>query len=93
MLMKKMLNEGNQIHNFILCVCERTFVIPFYSGSVTIINYGSGSGSLRSVSKLRFRFRYCNKLRFLRFRSYLSEINSFLRLACPMQKRTFSSGI
>jgi hypothetical protein len=32
--MKKMLNEGNQIHNF----------IPS-SGSGTVINYGSGSGS------------------------------------------------
>jgi hypothetical protein len=29
-----MLNEGNQIHNFI-----------FSSGSGTVINYGSGSGS------------------------------------------------
>jgi hypothetical protein len=33
MLMKKMLNEGNQIHNFISS-----------SGSGTVINYGSGSG-------------------------------------------------
>ncbi len=33
--MKKKLNEGNQIHNFILSV--RTFVIAFY--------YGSGSGT------------------------------------------------
>jgi hypothetical protein len=32
--MKKMLNEGNQIHNFISS-----------SGSGTVINYGSGSGS------------------------------------------------
>ncbi len=32
--MKKFLNEGNQIHNFISC-----------SGSGTVINYGSGSGS------------------------------------------------
>jgi hypothetical protein len=32
--MKKMLNEGNQIHNFIS-----------NSGSGTVINYGSGSGS------------------------------------------------
>ena len=34
MLMKKMLNEGNQINNFISS-----------SGSGTVINYGSGSGS------------------------------------------------
>jgi hypothetical protein len=32
--MKKILNEGNQIHNFISG-----------SGSGTVINYGSGSGS------------------------------------------------
>jgi hypothetical protein len=32
--MKKMLNEGNQIHNFISS-----------PGSGTVINYGSGSGS------------------------------------------------
>jgi hypothetical protein len=32
--MKKMLNESNQIHNFL-----------FSSGSGTVINYGSGSGS------------------------------------------------
>ncbi len=32
--MKKMFNEGNQIHNFMSC-----------SGSGTVINYGSGSGS------------------------------------------------
>jgi hypothetical protein len=32
--MKKMLNEGNQIHNFMSS-----------SGSGTVINYGSGSGS------------------------------------------------
>jgi hypothetical protein len=45
--MRKMLNEGNQIHNF-YCVSVRTFVIPFYygSGSGTGINYGSGSDFL-----------------------------------------------
>ena len=32
--MKKILNEGNQVHNFISS-----------SGSGTVINYGSGSGS------------------------------------------------
>ncbi len=55
-----MLNEGNQIHNFIS-----------RSGSGTVINYGSGSDSLTSyqtvpvplVKKLRFlqfRFRFHN---------------------------------
>ncbi len=56
MWMKKMLNEGNQIHNFISS-----------SGSGTVINYGSGSDFLTSygsgslVKKLRFlRFRFHN---------------------------------
>jgi hypothetical protein len=35
--MKKILNEGYQIHNFISC-----------SGSGTVINYGSGSDFLKS---------------------------------------------
>ncbi len=52
-----MLNEGNQIYNFISS-----------SGSGTIISYGSGSDFLTSyasgpvplVKKLRFRFRFHN---------------------------------
>ncbi len=52
--MKKILNEENQINNFILCVWEN-FVVPFYYGSGTVINYGSGSGS-DIFDKLRFRF-------------------------------------
>jgi hypothetical protein len=39
MVMKKMLNEGNQIHNFISS-----------SGSGTVIYYGSGSDLLTSYS-------------------------------------------
>ncbi len=42
-----------------------TFVIPFYYGSRTVINSGSGSAH---VIKLRFPFRYSKKLQFLRFR-------------------------
>jgi hypothetical protein len=45
--MKKILNEGNQIHNFYTVCFVRTFVIPFYYGSGTVINHGSGSGSTR----------------------------------------------
>ncbi len=43
--MKKMLYGGNQIHNFILCLGERTFVIPCYygSGSAKAKSYGSGT--------------------------------------------------
>jgi hypothetical protein len=37
--MKKMLKEGNQIHNYI-----------YSSGYGTVINYGSGSGSNFSTS-------------------------------------------
>jgi hypothetical protein len=39
-----MLNEENQIHNFILCVSEN-FCEPFYygSGSDFLTSYGSGS--------------------------------------------------
>jgi hypothetical protein len=48
--MKKKLNEGNQIHNFILSV--RTFVIPIYygsgSGTQLINNYGSGFAKVRN---------------------------------------------
>ncbi len=40
---KKMLNEVNQIHNFISS-----------SGSGTVINYGSGSGFLTSYGKIYF---------------------------------------
>jgi hypothetical protein len=40
--MTKILNEGNQINNFILCVCD-TILLPYGSG--TVINYGSCSGS------------------------------------------------
>jgi hypothetical protein len=42
--MKKMVKEGNQIHNFMSS-----------SGSGTVINYGSGSDFFY---KLRFRFRF-----------------------------------
>jgi hypothetical protein len=42
--MKKMLNEGNQIHNFISSSGSGT-VINSGSGSDFLTNYGSGSGS------------------------------------------------
>jgi hypothetical protein len=41
--MKKMLNEGNQTHNFVLCVCDNfceTILLRF-----RLTSYGSGSGS------------------------------------------------
>jgi hypothetical protein len=59
--MKKMLNEGNQMQNFILCVCEYLCdTIPFSYGSGTVINYGSGSDFLKSYGfvPVSFRFRF-----------------------------------
>jgi hypothetical protein len=41
-----MLNEGNQIQFYTVFV--RTFVIPFYYGSRTVIYYGSDSDFLTS---------------------------------------------
>jgi hypothetical protein len=44
--MKKMLNEGYQIlYTILYCVFVRTFVIPFYDGSGTVIVNGSSSYS------------------------------------------------
>jgi hypothetical protein len=42
--MKKMLNEGNQIHNFISSSSSGT-VINYGSGSDFLTSYDSGSGS------------------------------------------------
>jgi hypothetical protein len=42
-----MLNEGNQIYNFILWICENLCDTIYY-GSRTLINYGSGSDFLKS---------------------------------------------
>jgi hypothetical protein len=52
-----MLNEGNQIHNFI-----------YSSGSGTVINYGSGSGYDFLTITVPFPVPLVKKLRFLRFR-------------------------
>jgi hypothetical protein len=67
--MKKMLNEGNQIHNFISSSGSGT-VINYGSGSDFLTSYGSGSGStVKKLRFLRFRFRFynavCNALDFL----------------------------
>jgi hypothetical protein len=45
--MKKILNEGNQIHNFILCVCEN-FCDTILLRCRNRTNYGSGSDFLTS---------------------------------------------
>jgi hypothetical protein len=49
--MKKMLNESNQIHNFL-----------FSSGSGTVINYGSGSDFLTSYSFVSGPGSTCQKV-------------------------------
>jgi hypothetical protein len=48
--MTKILNEGNKINNFILCVCENfcdIILLPYGSGSnfLTSYSYSFGSGS------------------------------------------------
>jgi hypothetical protein len=45
--MKKIFNEGNQIHNFMSSSDSGTVII-YGSGSGTVINYGSGSDFLTS---------------------------------------------
>jgi len=55
--MKKMFNEGNQIHNFMSCSSSGT-VINYGSGSGSnfLTSYGSGSGSTSQKWFLRFWF-------------------------------------
>ncbi len=48
MYMKEILNEGNQIHNFISSSGSGT-VINYGSGSDFFTSYGSGSGSTALV--------------------------------------------
>jgi hypothetical protein len=56
-------------YTILYCVFVRTFVIPFYYGFGTIINYGSGSNFLTSYgSELPVPFPHDKKLRFLWFR-------------------------
>jgi hypothetical protein len=51
--MKKIVNEGNQIHNFISSSGSGT-VINYGSGSDFLTNYGSGSGSTTlTVSQIK----------------------------------------
>jgi hypothetical protein len=49
--MKKMLNEGNQIHNYISSSGSGT-VINYSSGSDFITSYGSSSGSGSTSQKV-----------------------------------------
>jgi len=60
MRMKKMLNEGNQIHMIFYTLSVRTFVIPFYYGTVSV--------PPRPEINLRFRFCYSKKFWLLQFR-------------------------
>ncbi len=82
MWMKKMLHEGNQLHNFILWLWE---LLWFHFITVPV--------PLRPVIKLRFRFRYTKKLRLLRFRyrnteyGYLTYTNSKVKKNIKRTKR------
>ncbi len=50
--MKKMLNEGNQIHNFISSSGSGTVInYGFGSGSDFLTSYGSGSGSTTLIQR------------------------------------------
>ncbi len=49
--MKKMLNEGNRIHNFISSSGSGT-IINYGSGSYFLTSYGSGSGSGSTSQKV-----------------------------------------
>jgi hypothetical protein len=49
--MKKMLNEGNQIHNFMSSSGSGT-VINYGSGSDFLTSYGSGYGSGSTIQKV-----------------------------------------
>jgi hypothetical protein len=55
--MKKIFNEGNQIHNFMSS-----------SGSGTVINYGSDSDFYQVTVPVTVPVPLVKKLRFLRFR-------------------------
>ncbi len=58
--MKKIVNEGNQIHNFISSSGSGT-VTNCGSGSDFLTNYGSGSTSQKvTVPTVRFWFRFHN---------------------------------
>jgi hypothetical protein len=55
-----MLNEGNQIHNFVSSSGPEN-VINYGSSSDFLTSYGSGSGSTRQKLRfLRLRFRFHN---------------------------------
>jgi hypothetical protein len=43
-----MLNEGNQMHNFTLCLWE-LLLFRFITVSGTVINYSSGSAKVRNL--------------------------------------------
>jgi hypothetical protein len=83
-----MFNEGNQMHNFMSS-----------SGSGTVINYGSGSGSdfltsygslVQKLRFLRFRFRFHNTA----FKNIVSQNTSlyFLHNRGRIRRKTWCIG-
>ena len=56
--MKKLFNEGNQLHNFMSSSGSGT-VINYGSGSDFLTSYGSGSTSQKvTIPTVPFRFRF-----------------------------------
>ncbi len=68
MWMTKMLNKGNQIHNFILSLWALRWFHFIKAPSGTVINYGSGSAKVPTGNKIMVPVPLRQKLRFLRFR-------------------------
>jgi hypothetical protein len=91
-----MINEGNQIHNYLIiyCVFVRTFVIPFYYGSGTVISYGSGYGSTRpKVTVPTVPVPHGKKLRFLRLRFHTAKSYGSYGYGSTRQKDTVHTAV
>jgi hypothetical protein len=68
-----MLNEGNQIDNVILCVCENFGAVQLFNKMAVLVwTYPIILLRFRNRNWLRFRFQLFNKLRF-RFRFHTAE--------------------
>ncbi len=83
--MKKILNEGNQIHNVIS---------SSGSGSDFLTSYGSDSGSTsqKVTVPFRFRFRFYNTLVFASRLSFLGYSAAFMKKGWVFQKEWTLNG-
>ncbi len=88
--MKKMFNEGNQIHNFMSSSGSGT-VINYGSGSDFFTRYGSGSTSQKvTVPSVPVVFRFHNTG--YEYGSGRSETFSMIRIRIRIQKKSLGSG-